>query len=76
MLMLSGWQLAFDPIFYAFHEGIGRMAGDVDPLRPIFEGQAETAPFPFRSVVGTLQPQQVCQPCADALSIAFGALIV
>jgi hypothetical protein len=76
MLRFSGWQPAFDPVLYALHEGTGRMAGNVDPLHPIFQGQAETAPFPLRSAVGALQPEQVCQPHADALVIAFGALVV
>ena len=75
-IIFSQLLAAFDPVLYALHEGAGRMAGNVDPLHPIFQGQAETAPFPFRSVAGALQPEQVCQSDADAIAIAFGALIV
>jgi len=52
------------------------MAGDVDSLHPILQRQAETAPFPFPSVASALQPEQVCQSGADAIAIAFGALII
>ena len=74
--MFSGWQPTFDTVLHALHEGAGRMAGDVDPLHPFFEGQAEPSLFPFRSIVGALQPEQIFQPRADALVIAVGTLIV
>lgn len=70
------WRRAFDAILDAFHEGAGCMSGDVDPLRSIIQGQAETAPFPFRAVVGALQPEQVCKTGADALLVTLGALMV
>ena len=74
--MIGGWQSTFGAILYTLHEGTCRMAGNVNPLRPIFQGQAETAPFPFRFTVDGLQPEQICQPGADAVMIAFSALIV
>jgi hypothetical protein len=37
-IIFSQLLAAFDPIFHALHEGAGRMPGDVDPLRPIFQG--------------------------------------
>ena len=74
--MIGGWQLAFDPVLYTLHEGTGRMAGNVDSLCPLLQGQAETAAFLFRSLVGALQFDQVGKPLADTVSIAFRPLIV
>ncbi|HEX9441544.1 MAG TPA: hypothetical protein VF909_17795, partial [Roseiflexaceae bacterium] len=33
----------FDPVLRALHKGAGRMAGDVDPPRPILQRYAKSA---------------------------------
>jgi hypothetical protein len=52
------------------------MAGDVDPLRPILQRCAKSAPLPFRSVGDALQPEQIGQPGADVSAVPMDAIVV
>ena len=68
--------IAFDLVLHTLHKGAGRMAGDVDPLRPILQRCAKSASLPFRSVGPTLQPEQIGQPGADASAVPTDAIVV
>jgi hypothetical protein len=74
-LNISHWPnlTALDAVLDALHECAGYVTRDIDPLGPLVQREAKTAPFFFGSVLRALQSEQVCQAGANTLAVAFGA---